>query len=360
MINLHRKFLLENTDCSISYSLFCHMQPFWVVQLSIGDRETCLCKVHENLSFLVDKLHSLRLIRGTDSEDLVDPICCDPNSKDCMYNTWLDCKNYNYMCERFSSKHFFYTVDNRNCSEREEQRGPKRQIAFENHSEKKTDNFAKPHWAPSSVSSQISKAIFQYKEPFHFLPSTKEEHEIHECISHVDFSENYACKYSSEIQAVHFASNHHRATLHTGVLHVGGVEEHVCFATISPLKEKGPAAIWTHLSPILDLVKDLYPKVTMVHFFSDGPCTQYRQKGNFYLFCTKLQERGFQSGTWSFFEASHGKGAPDMHCLARCLQHARQSPSSDIDHAHSPNQCPRANHLAWCELPLLSQTDPGV
>lgn len=67
----------------------------------------------------------------------------------------------------------------------------------------------------------------------------------HECIIQVDFSENYACKYSSEIQAVHFASNQHQATPHTGVLHVGGVEEHVCSATISPSKEEAPAAIWT-------------------------------------------------------------------------------------------------------------------
>ena len=57
----------------------------------------------------------------------------------------------------------------------------------------------------------------------------------------------------------------------------GGVEEHVCLATITSSKEKGPAAIWTHMSPILDLVKASYPNVNTVHFFSDGPCTQYRQ-----------------------------------------------------------------------------------
>ncbi len=85
----------------------------------------------------------------------------------------------------------------------------------------------------------------------------------------------------------------------------------VCFGTISPSKEKGPAAIWTHLSPVFDLVKSSYPNVTVVHFVSDGPSTQYRQKGNFYLFCTKLQQYRFQSGTWNFLQASHGKGAPD-------------------------------------------------
>ena len=32
---------------------------------------------------------------------------------------------------------------------------------------------------------------------------------------------------------------------------------------------------------------------------------------NFYLFSTKVFELGYQSATWNFWEASHGKGAPD-------------------------------------------------
>lgn len=132
-----------------------------------------------------------------------------------------------------------------------------------------------------------------------------------ECIIHVDFSENYICKYASEIQEVHFGASHEQATLHTGVLYVGPDSEPVCFSTISPSRLKGPPAIWEHLSPILSYVKNLLPAVTVVHFLSDGPCTQYRQKGNFYLFTSLLHKKGFQAGTWNFFEASHGKGAPD-------------------------------------------------
>lgn len=86
MKNLHRKFLLESPNNSVCYSLFCRMRPFWVVQPSIADRETCLCKVHENLCYLVEKLHSLRLIGSTDLEKMAESICCDSNLKDCMYN----------------------------------------------------------------------------------------------------------------------------------------------------------------------------------------------------------------------------------------------------------------------------------
>lgn len=56
----------------------------------------------------------------------------------------------------------------------------------------------------------------------------------HKCLIHVYFLENYAC-YSSEIQAVKlcFAGN---TPNWSGGLHVGRVEDHECFGTISSSK----------------------------------------------------------------------------------------------------------------------------
>ncbi len=59
-------------------------------------------------------------------------------------------------------------------------------------------------------------------------------------VIHIDFSENYTCKYSSEIQAVHFGSSHQQATLHTGVLYICGEKEPICVSTVSPSKHKSP------------------------------------------------------------------------------------------------------------------------
>ena len=73
----------------------------------------------------------------------------------------------------------------------------------------------------------------------------------------------------------------------------------------------GPPAIWEHMAPVLDHVQTNYPMVSVLHFLSDGPCTQYKQKRNLYPFSTELARRGLKGGTWNFFEASHGKGAPD-------------------------------------------------
>lgn len=43
--------------------------------------------------------------------------------------------------------------------------------------------------------------------------------------------------------------------------------------------------ICMYLDPVLKLIEQ--DRVTKVHFFSDGPTSQYRQKLHFYFFCTK-------------------------------------------------------------------------
>ncbi|KAF4115134.1 hypothetical protein G5714_002623 [Onychostoma macrolepis] len=148
--NLHKKYLAENPRKSVSYSLFCRLRPFWVVHPTLSDRETCLCKMHENLDFVAQKLFSMKLLNAPEPETLMAEICCDQTNKECMYN---DCGN---------------------CKEKE----------------------------------------------FTLLR-----------------------EYEGSTQ--------------------------------------GPPAIWEHLSPILSYVKNVFPAVTVVHFLSDGPCTQYRQKGTF-------------------------------------------------------------------------------
>ena len=49
--NLHAKFATECPHMKLSYSQFCRYRPFWVVHPSQRDRDTCMCKVHENASF---------------------------------------------------------------------------------------------------------------------------------------------------------------------------------------------------------------------------------------------------------------------------------------------------------------------
>ena len=53
----------------------------------------------------------------------------------------------------------------------------------------------------------------QYKQ----LKYLREQLRTNECVVLIDFSENYATKYATEIQLMYFGASRNQVTLHTGV-----------------------------------------------------------------------------------------------------------------------------------------------
>ena len=79
MKNLHRKFSAESFF-TISYTVFCRLRPFWVVEPTDLDRQTCMCKKHDNFQFMANKLRELHWISSSDIEELVKHVVCKPDS----------------------------------------------------------------------------------------------------------------------------------------------------------------------------------------------------------------------------------------------------------------------------------------
>lgn len=101
---------------------------------------------------------------------------------------------------------------------------------------------------------------------------------------HIDYAENYLGKLHEEIQSVHFGASQPQITLHTGVYFTKNLSGGSSFCTISDSLQHGPTVVWTYLRPLLNDIKEKHPYITNIHFFSDGPVTQYKQKkNNFYL-----------------------------------------------------------------------------
>lgn len=147
--------------------------------------------------------------------------------------------------------------------------------------------------------------IHQYREYRRCLNNLDD----HSVLFHIDYSENYGCKLGTEIQSMHFGACRQQITLHTGVMYLKG-NRPVTSCSLSGNNYHGSEAIWAHMSPVLEFVKNEYP-TPKTHFCSDGPTTQCRQKIFFYLFSIYMKKYGFTTSTWNFSEASHGKGAAD-------------------------------------------------
>ena len=107
---------------------------------------------------------------------------------------------------------------------------------------------------------------------------------------HIDFSENYVCKMQNEVLSAHFGASKKQISLHTGVYYVGHDGEANTFCTISESLLHGPAAMWAHLDTVLNLIQNKHPEIDTIHYFSDGPCTQYKQKANVFLFTHRVSK----------------------------------------------------------------------
>lgn len=88
--NLYRRFVAERGK--VSYSFFCSEKPFWVVSPKDRDRHTCQCKTHENLQFIVNKLHKVGILVSNNLEEMADGTVCN-NSKACAYSECKDSEN---------------------------------------------------------------------------------------------------------------------------------------------------------------------------------------------------------------------------------------------------------------------------
>jgi len=322
--NLHVKFCADNPLEHVSYSLFCTLRPFHVVHASARDRQTCLCKVHENGQLMFDKLNNLKLLPPTCNslEKCIEGICCDGGKEECYNRRCSICRDKSLISADGADEdtevcwwEWTYEVNDvlvRGSMKRVRKtvkklcQGKLKELIerFNDHVAKKLCPHAWRVWRQSSA-----------------LKDAKQDADAETVNIIVDFSENYNCKYARETQSTHFGASQIQVTLHTGVAYINN--KPVSFCSVSPSYRHDPPAIWAHLLPVFEYLKKEHPNLQTVNMWSDGPTTQYRNKHNFWLF-NHLIHRFFPFATWNMFEAGHGKGAADAigGVVKRCADDA--------------------------------------
>jgi len=61
----------------------------------------------------------------------------------------------------------------------------------------------------------------------------------------------------------------------------------------------------------MNFISDNLPSIDTIHFWSDGPTTQYRNKRNFGIFSQIVSLWKYNIASWNFTESGHGKGPAD-------------------------------------------------
>lgn len=309
MQNLHKKFLSTYESCRLSYSMFCKMRPFWIVEPRVDNRDTCLCIVHENMNLTLLSLSQMNISPVSNHQALLQTVCCDRYSEECLSRTCENCNlkslTYGLLDDSLLIKHKKW------ISAIEEIEDPKTAI------KRKVKKYTKKILTskPSEVIKQLEADIktflnheYNILHQYSSIKKLKTNLTEKDCVIHMDFSENYNTKYSSEIQAFHFGGSRTQLSLHTVVLYTKESTE--CFCTISANLSHNVPAIWAHLNPILQALPET---IENIHFVSDGPVTQYRNKYMFFFLACVFQKiySNVYNYTWNYHEAGHGKGAPD-------------------------------------------------
>lgn len=313
--NLHQTFKRENPDLHCSYFYFTQNKPFFVVSATVDARDMCMCKTHTNFAYKAIALRK-RGITGTDDPNiLIQSTVCNADLKDCMYGICDKCRNKKITYDIQKITGLIKWTEWTRKEEKYEKDG-KMMKAIRNIREELNEDANVFMTKFEKDLAAFKKHVFNIKSQFRSFRHCLEQIQPNECIIIADFSENYNCKYHKEIQHHHFAGSRNQISLHTVVVYTfdnqtpEGHKVH-SFCTVSASNIHQPAAVWCHLDPILKWLRAEFGSVDTVHFYSDGPSTQYRQKQNFYLMTTKFFDYGFRAMTWSFFEAGHGKGPAD-------------------------------------------------
>ena len=309
MKQLHKRFIQEYTHLKISYTTFTRLRPFWVAPPTLKDRETCLCKIHENGQLLVDALIKIKAMKRETSniEDVAAACCCDMHSHDCAFGLCQECKGKQVILQDgcrmdIQAEWWQWAVQIEVAEDKSHMKRTKKVKREGTISDLKQE-------LERQLQARLCRHIYTMRHQFNDIKKLKESITDKDAIVHIDFSENYMTKGNQEVQAAHFGGGHKQVTLHTGMLYTTGGAESFC--SLSDSKRHDAPSIWAHLMPILDWIQESFPLVKHLYFLSDGPTTQYRNKTNMYLMSTIPADRGFISVNWIFTEAGHGKGAPD-------------------------------------------------
>ena len=314
LLNLHAKFRAEHSSEKISYTAFTRLRPFYCVYPSVNSRDTVKCKLHANIELKVNKLHHLGYLPTGNVTKLIPVMVCS-ETYTCMYGICEKCKNkVNDLVS--SGKTNLDTVSYEEWRQVKEQRATSNGPISVSMMTKVTLSDTVANLCEAFVKGMRQFLPHQYRitHQYQAVRDIKNKIEPNECILQIDYSENYNCKAAVEVQGMHFGASRRQVSLHTchcTLKRSTSRELYTkCFCTLSDDSRHAPSAVWAHLHPVLLELKNM--GVDIIHFISDGPTTQYRNKTNFLLMSTlPFEKYGFKLVYWNLLESSHGKGPAD-------------------------------------------------
>ncbi|CAC5358762.1 unnamed protein product [Mytilus coruscus] len=129
----------------------------------------------------------------------------------------------------------------------------------------------------------------------------------------MDFAENYSCVHEDEVQSAYFDKPF--VTLHPVVSYYkvdGDINlHHQSFVFVSDEPGHNSSTVYAFIKDLIPMILQTTPETKTVHYITDSPTSQYRNKYIFHLITLHGMLFDGITASWHYFDAGHGKGPCD-------------------------------------------------
>ncbi|CAC5387896.1 unnamed protein product [Mytilus coruscus] len=286
MHNLHDKFRLENSEMKLSQAKFNRSRPNYFLLANFASRKTCLCSRHQNMALKLKAMRSL----GLNFSKSPDSFIKDQDTNEKLRNT-LETK----LPEEVKFTQWKKVLD-----------GNKQRWKVLEETVKKDEFMTIIENQTTDFRSHVERVKTQYSE----MRKLRENLPENEIVLWMDFAENFVCTSVEAVQSSYW--NQSMVSLHTMVVYFP--KDHgqrlQSFVDVSDVLSHNATVVYTILTKIMPLLKIECQTLKTVHYLTDSPTSQYRNKTIFKNLMDHMEDFGV-NGRWNYLESGHGKGPCD-------------------------------------------------
>jgi len=296
--NLHTAFLAEHPDVDVCLSTFYECRPKQVLTSKYLTKDTTCCQKHQNFQLIVKALAKI-----------IPNVKC-VTSPDAFVEEYNTEEKIQQLLNTFDEEAHEGMVVYEKWGRVNDSDGKTktRIIRVEEEPAEFIDNFMSRYLMFVDHNDRANHQYVQQRR-------CKQNLKPGECMVQVDFIQNYACLVQNAAQSSFFDQT--QVTVHASVIYYREEENgellHKSFVHASPVNTHNAAMVCAILDKLW--TEDFREEkerlgIHTVHYYSDSPFSQYRNKWIF-DFVTKHEERYGIKATWDYFETGHGKGPCD-------------------------------------------------
>ena len=298
---VYQKSKESENHLNIGFSTFCTLRPkHCVLAGGNGTHSVCVCTYHQNPKLQLNAIGE----KNVSLEDVMAQAVCDINSETCMMRKCKNCPGENGVIDfvkalpamedkeelRYSK---WVSVDRCTLQEVVEP----------------VDDFLASF---SSAIVLLTRHHYVSKKQSEAFKVAKESLKEDEVLLVGDFAENYSFVVQNAAQGHHW--NNSQCTLHPFVVYFKGADgtiKHESFCFISDCTKHSTAMVYTFLKTLIPFLKEKYPAMRKIIYWSDGCAGQYKNRFNFINLAYHEDDFAGIMAEWHFFATSHGKNACD-------------------------------------------------